>query len=301
MRFELVEKLKDFLKRKGYRLFEYLRGCFDLAAKREKLLLLKVLSNVDSFQPSQARDLKILSKSLSASPLIIGERTRRKNLEKDVVYERFGLPTLHPETFKSAVEGKFPSKIRTRGGIFGRIDPEALRKIRKEKGLTQEELAGKLSVSQKNISEHERESKRANYSLIKWAEEVLDRKVKERINPFQVELEEGHGGKVKKRVQSIAEYMEKVGFKINYTSRAPPELIAKERTTLLSRFGTDEKILKKWESHLSKFSELSGSPAFLIFEDKYELEKLPVFSKDELQEIEDSKELINMVKEKEAH
>lgn len=296
MKFELVENIKNFLERKGYELFEYLRGCFDLAAKREKLLLLKVLSNIDSFQKSQAQNLKVLSKGLSASPMLLGERTRRENLKKDVVYERFGLPALHPETFKSAVRGDYPHKIRTRGGIFGKLDPERLEESRVGRGLTQEELADRLGVSQKNVSEHEGGLERASYSVVRLAETELERGVKKRINPFDMDLEKVEQEEVNKEVRGIAEFMERAGFEINYTDRAPPEIIAKESSTLLSRVGKTGKVIKKWESSLSEFSKLSETPAFFIMEGDCKSKELPVLSKEELNEIEESKELIKIVK-----
>lgn len=298
MKLELVEALKDFLEKKGYELFEYLRGCFDLAAKRERLLLLKILGNVDSFQPSQAKDLKILSKSLSASPFLIGERTRREQLEEDVLYERFGLPTLHPETFKSAVEGEYPYKLRTKGGMFGRINSKRLKELRKEREMTQKELADRLGVSQKNVSEHERGCERAEYSVVKLAESELSKGVKGEINPFEIDLEEVKQERVKGGLKSLLEYFERTGFETNYTSRAPPEIIAKESATLLSRFGRNKKMVSKFESSLRSFSKLSESSAFLITEEDYKSKRLPVFSREELDRIEDSKELIKMVRER---
>src|SRR4030042_1217430 len=65
--------------------------CFDIAAKKHVLLLLKTLLNVDSFQQEQAKNLKIVSNNLDAHPMIIGLQTRREKLEPGIVYERYDL------------------------------------------------------------------------------------------------------------------------------------------------------------------------------------------------------------------
>ncbi|MFB6217196.1 MAG: transcriptional regulator, partial [Candidatus Aenigmatarchaeota archaeon] len=90
MKFQLVNSVIQFLERKGFDTCEYVGGCFDVAARRDKLLLLKILLNIDSFQRGQARDLKLLSSLLSARPFLVGKRSRRENLEDDAIYERFG-------------------------------------------------------------------------------------------------------------------------------------------------------------------------------------------------------------------
>ena len=298
MKVEITEELKEFLEKEGYDIFEYARGCFDLAAKREKLLLIKVLGNVDSFNGGQARDLKVLAESLSASVVITGERTRRENLKEGVVYERFGIPVLHPETLKNAVKGNYPTKFRSRGGTFGKIDPERLKELRKRKKLTQEELAEKLGVSQKNISKHEKNSKRAQYSMIKLGEKVLGEEIKERIDPLDLEMDGLVEENRKPAFKGLGKYMKRRGFKIRYTRRAPPQMLAEKEITVLSRFDSDEKRLKRRSEELKKFSNISESPAFVVAKEEIESE-VPVLLKDELDRLKSADELLKIIEERE--
>ncbi|RLF30220.1 MAG: transcriptional regulator, partial [Thermoplasmata archaeon] len=46
-----------------------------LARKRNTLLIIKVLTNIDAFSEDAANDLKTLSALLGGSPLIIGEKS----------------------------------------------------------------------------------------------------------------------------------------------------------------------------------------------------------------------------------
>ncbi|MFP4115915.1 MAG: helix-turn-helix domain-containing protein [Candidatus Aenigmatarchaeota archaeon] len=297
MKVDLIRDLKRFLEERGYDTFEYFRGCFDLAAKREKLLLIKVLGNVDSFKEGQARDLKVLTESLSASAIITGERTRKEKLKEGIIYERFGIPVLHPETLKNTVKGNHPTKFRSRGGTFGKIDPERLKDFRKRKNLTQEELAEKLGVSQKNISEHERYSEKAQYSMIRLGEKVLGEEIKERINPLDQEVNGLVEEKGKPEFKEVGRCMQRTGFKIRYTERAPPQILAEKEVTVLSRFDSDKKRLKRKSEELKKFSSISGSPAFMVAKEKVE-SKVPVLLKNELNRIKSSEELLKIIEEK---
>lgn len=295
MKFRLVRETVDFLERGGFETCEYIGGCFDVAARRERLLLLKILLNIGSFQRDQARDLKLLSNVLPARPFVIGKKNRRENLREDVIYERFGIPAFTPSTFRSVVCGDYPKKIRTRGGSFGKIDPDKLKEARKEKKMTQSKVAERAGVTQKNISEHEGGLENISLSMLRSLEEMFGEDLSRDIDPFEMELgeveEEGKGMTV------IDRELRRVGFETVYTSRAPPQFLAKDETVLLSRFEKDEKKVRRFVAPLKDFSEISDSPTFLILEEGEDVQELPVITRDELEEIEDSGEVVEKVKE----
>ncbi|MFP4046061.1 MAG: helix-turn-helix domain-containing protein [Candidatus Aenigmatarchaeota archaeon] len=296
MKSKLVGEIKEFLRGEGFELCQYSHGCFDLAAKRDELLLLKILQNVGSLQREQARDLKVLSRSLSATPFLLGERTRRENLEEGAVYQRFGLPVLTVNAFKSLMHGEYPERFRSRGGFFGKIKPERLRDLRKREGMTQKELAERIGVSQKSISEHESGLERMVYSMIEALETVLQDEIGRDVDPFEMKVEVSR--KNNKDRDQVEENLEKIGFKINYTKRAPPQIIAREENTVMSRKEGNKKVLERITPVLQRFSEVSETPAFLITEEGSNSEKLPKLSEEELTKIENSKELIKIIKER---
>ena len=77
---KIVGKVEAAFEKGGYECREY-SGCFDVAARKgKKIVLLKILGNVDSLQESQASSLKIISENLGAMPLVIGENTRKERL-----------------------------------------------------------------------------------------------------------------------------------------------------------------------------------------------------------------------------
>ena len=69
---------------------------FDLAARRgEDLVLLKILGNIDAFTGETGAELRRLGDYLSATPIVIGLRTRNEDLEPGVVYFRHEIGRAH--------------------------------------------------------------------------------------------------------------------------------------------------------------------------------------------------------------
>src|SRR3989338_7517700 len=140
----LIRTVEKILEDHNYKYYEW-RGCFDIvASNRSSTCILKILDNVDSIQEDQANNLKILSSNISAFTAIIGTHTRRDTLEDEILYERYGIPTMTPDTFSDILYEKMPHVYRTRGGLFIEIDPIKLRQARKKTGLSQKQLADKI-------------------------------------------------------------------------------------------------------------------------------------------------------------
>ena len=66
--------------------------------KGDTLVIIKVASQIDSVTADIAWDLNLIARYLQATPLIVGERARDTELERGVVYIRYGLFALSPET-----------------------------------------------------------------------------------------------------------------------------------------------------------------------------------------------------------
>ena len=109
---QLETKVTHILEQYDYDYFNY-SGCFDIIARKNDILLLKVLNNIDSFQEEQARNLKILSNNLDASSFLVGAKTRRENLENNIIYERFNIPAVTATTLEHILQSKTPKISRT--------------------------------------------------------------------------------------------------------------------------------------------------------------------------------------------
>jgi putative transcriptional regulator len=292
----LIEKTVNLLHRNGYNCFRYGSGCFDLAARKEKTFLLKILINIDSFQYEQSRNLALLSKRIEAQPSIIGFQTRYEKLENDIVYERFGLPAFSYETFHNIIENDFPVFQRSRGGLFVEINPEKLRNARMKNELSQKELAEKIGVNKKTIYEHERGKKLASKETAERMEKALRIRITENVDieDFTSAFAEKKPGKSFEIFVDIA--LRKMGFETSFLEKAPFNFVtSSNEITIISDAEADERKIAKKIPYISKFSELTEKPALIIMEHKGEF-SLPTIEKKELSRLDSPKALMKMIR-----
>jgi len=141
------------LEREGFKVFlaHGLREVFDLIAVRDEKLLVKVLVNIDNFSESEGRELNRFAKSFKATCIIVGLRKGMDKLRSGVVYHRFSNPCISLETFKEFIGGNEPIRFTERGQFLVKVHPDLLKCMRKEKCMTQEDLANELGVSKQTI------------------------------------------------------------------------------------------------------------------------------------------------------
>jgi predicted transcriptional regulator len=98
-------------------------SCFDLAARKNNTtLLVKVNSDVDTFSPNSARELKVIADRVSAASLVISQQAHGKPLEDDTVYSRNGIFVVTEKTICNIArhhDRRFPQnplRLRKRHG-----------------------------------------------------------------------------------------------------------------------------------------------------------------------------------------
>jgi putative transcriptional regulator len=292
---ELKQEVQNFLEKSDYTTCEY-KGCFDIAAKRDVLLLLKILLNIDGFQKEQAKNLKIISNNLDAHPFLIGVQTNREKLKPGVVYERFETPTVSLKTFEDLIVNSiFPRIYRDKGGLYVEIDSAILREIRKKKGLTQRELAEAIGINKKVIYEHEKKQLRMLLEIAEKLERILNQKI---IKPIEIfKRYEEHGYPEDYIERGVGKHLEKLGFKTDFVKQAPLDVFAKEKSLVLSDVEMNRRKMIKHAASLKDFIGIVKKPAVLITEKAKDEEVLgiPVIDRKELEEI-DKKELIKKAK-----
>jgi len=132
------------------------RSCFDLLARRDDMLLLiKILGNIEGVTYRLAAELKNVARSLSGTPLIIGDHMKTSPLAAGIIYTRYGVTVMNMESLSEMLSQKIPLVYSIRGNYCVHIDCSLLSKIRKKENYTQEELAERLSVSKQSIYRYE--------------------------------------------------------------------------------------------------------------------------------------------------
>ncbi len=267
---EVVKTLREV----GYTFFkpgsEY---CLEIIAKKEGVtLVIKTLNNVDTAKKADMEDLQSLAQIFSASPIVIGSKMQKGEVEPDTLYERFGVNVISLKTFEDAAVGiRFPHIYSKRGGLYAKVDGSRLRKLREEHGMSLGDMAKNIGVSRKAVYEYEHDQMGATLRTIAKIEALLKTDIMEGINPFRWEC-----GKAPVERSPAAETacklhskLKKIGYNAMGFKRAPIDIYVKNVGIC---FVTDENLTedgleRKIEAALG-MSRISGAEPVLVASDK---------------------------------
>lgn len=301
---EILEKTINILERGNFIISRsyYDKSSFDvLARKRERILLIKVLVNIDSLDYKRAQEMFTLAKTLASSPLIIGIKTTQGKMENGVVYERYGIFAVTPQTFEDILLKNLPPLIFShRGGYYVKIDGKILKKKRKERNLSLRDVADRIGVSRKTIYEYEHSNMCATLKTALKLEEYFETPIAKPIHIFSIardlfELKSEYTG------NPDLEKLRKIGFKVYPIKKAPFSALTKGKDEILltkTLFGpykleTKAKILKS-------ISRTIKTQAFFVIKKTKQkcIEGVPIIQRKELELMEEPQELIDILKER---
>lgn len=306
-RIGLLMQVVDTLEKGNFEVSERcgIPSCFDIFARKDVLLLLmKILTNIDSLNEHRAKEMLIIAKMFAASPLLIGYRTRNSYLEEGIVYERYGVPAVSPETLKKVLLEKIlPIILSARGGYYVKINAPFLREIRKERGISLGELGDKIGVSRRTIYKYEQEGAGATFETALRLEEYLDESIVMPIEIFLVPKDfYMHEKEVKGELERlILDKLVKIGFQVYPIRRAPFDALTKSEDDLLLtkvvKLGLKRMIGRA--RVLKSISDTAQTEAFFVVESdksfKTNFGGIPVIKRDELEEIQESDELVETI------
>jgi putative transcriptional regulator len=172
---ENLKAPEEVLKEAGFKVSEKCRSrpsCFDYAARKgEKLIFIKIQQDIDNFSQTDSQELKLISKCISASTVLVSEKTRERPLEDDTVYSRYNVLAITPKTFENIVlRNIYPLIQAGPGGYYVEINWQALKQRRQELGLSVGEMAEMVGISRRTLYGYERGMAKASviaaYNLI---------------------------------------------------------------------------------------------------------------------------------------
>ena len=284
-----------------------LRGiCFDIVAKRDdRVLIVKVLSNIDAFSKENADEMKILAESLSATPLVTGERSSSGALEPGIVYSRFNISIVSNETLADLLLEEAPPFIfAAPGGLYVRLDSEMLKAAREARGISLGALAETAGVSRRTIQMYE-SGMGAMIDAALRMEEYLELPIIEPIDPFTFKSEERM--KEQRMPPSIDDQfalkqLSSLGFSVRPVTKSPFEAVSKNDSALmLTSVGSDDEKVMERAIVASEISRIVDRFSILIVERKHERDNInstAVVSNEELKRIDEPSDLTNLVAER---
>lgn len=317
-RVELLDYIRDLLSNAGFyvsRAYSMRPIGFDLIARRDNtLLIIKILTNINALPEDVATELKKLSELLDGQPLLIGLRAGNGDLEEEVVYDRFGIKAISPETLHLHLLEGIPLQVYAApGGFYVNIDTEQVKKIRKEQQISLGSFARSLHVSRRTIRMYEdgmnarvdvayRMEELFQTSLVKDINILQKRKRKHSKTKSESFVIESKTVPTKPFLDEIFSLLRKSGYTIIPMGRCPFEAVSKEKEKILltcvQRY--DKKLQQKAEI-LSSISKITEKRAVLITDRKGTKQNIfgtPLVIHDELRKIHDPEELLELILER---
>ena len=305
----LINTTRAILAKAGFDVSSALtiRGiCFDIVAKRDdRVLIVKVLSNIDAFSKENADEMKVLAESLGATPLVTGERSSSGALEAGIVYSRFNISIVSNETLADLLLDEAPPFIfAAPGGLYVRLDSELLKAARESRGISLGALAETAGVSRRTIQMYE-SGMGAMIDAALRMEEYLELPIIEPIDPFTFKSEE----RLKEQRtpptindQFALRQLSSLGFTVRTVTKSPFEAVSKNDSALmLTSVGSDDEKVMERAIVASEISRIVDRFSILIVERKHERDNInstAVISNEELKKIDEPSDLTNLVAER---
>ena len=264
---------------------------FDAIARREReLLIVKVILRREDVDRSMANEIKVLSSTLDASPIIIISSSRSGTFQDGVLYLRYGLSMMTLGTlYDHLVEGVPPMVFYGQGGHCVTLDGPTMRLRREESGISLGQMAEVAGVSRKAIQMYET-GMGCDINVALIIEERLGIGLIRPLDPFgysknvqrlreQLEL-------VDSNKRGILNQLSSLGLEIIPTVACPFDALARKDTSLLlTSVGRRGSELNVKAGALSEVSRIAGRDSLLIVRGRVTRKNIggtPVISTEEI-------------------
>jgi len=300
MRAELIVSTITLLEKKGYAFETFLHSnsCFDIVAKKNnQTFILKIYDNIDSLRPEQAREMIKVAELFGARPLIIGRCSKVLQLQKEVLYERHGIPTLRVETFQSLLEGNLPLVKYFKGRNIVELDSEKLKQKRNSAGLSLQQAADQIEISKEALHHFEHGASTSLETAEKLEEFYSCSLIKELTLPG---IKESPALPIKSPKHSFLQKISGLGFSLGEFQHTPFYAADIEKKQILVEPATKLNLSKKAEG-LKKSGSMFESSPLIVSKDlpKKSAEGVPVIHESDLEQMKKKKDLVKLMKERE--
>lgn len=301
-RIEILDNAESLFKSAGFHLSQRCcsrPSCFDFATRKEnKIVFVKIHSNIGNVYEKDARGLAALAKFLSDSSLFICDEARSKPLEDDTVYSRYGVGVLTLKSLEDTLlKGMSPLIEAGPGGYYVKLDGEAIRRKRMEKGLSIGKMAEIMGVSRRTLYGYERGMAKASVSVAYKLEWVLGKPVVKPIDIFHYPEEVVGFLAVAKRIISESRFLQYVirkllqfNFLVFQTRRAPFDFVAKNPKDGVSLLGavvnkSDQNFEVRSEELISVGKVVDAQPVVVAESGEVSVDNVPLLRLKDLEKI----------------
>jgi putative transcriptional regulator len=284
---------------------------FDVVARRDRdLVFVKILGNIDAFDRAVGVAMHRLGEFLDGTPLVIGLRTRDKELDPGVMYLRHGVPVLSPDTaYNLFVEGVQPLIYAAPGGLYVSIDGDVLEDEREERGWSLGRLANELGVSRRTVSKYE-DGMDASIDVAQQLEELfggdltspLD--VLEGADAVHEEGDDAADDATESEEPESTTVLSRVGFVVHPTTRAPFRTVSEDENdaerTLITGHSEFTKTAEKRARIMASIGRVvrTQSVYFVDSAGREAVDGTAIVEREEAEEITSSEDLDDLIRER---
>ncbi len=299
-RHPLLNRVTSLLSHFGftYQSFADSNSSFDLIARKQNVVLIvKVLSNIDSMRAEHARDLQKLTQVFNAHSLIVGEKTKVFDLHANVLYERYNLPVLSLQGFESLLSQRMPVQRSFKGKDVVELDSQKLRAEREALKLTLKELSERLGVSLESLHRYEHGFP-AQLDVAERLEELLHTKLIRGINVFDYTYDTATP-KEPVSLPTALDQLEELGLKLSVFERAPLTAAGTEHRLLISHVENPLNVTKR-AYLLERTRKIVKQPGLIVTKLKKvtHVGNVPVLNEDELSTFSSIRDVLKTIGEK---
>jgi putative transcriptional regulator len=275
------------------------RSCFDvLARKGGVLILVKVLSNIESVTKNTVHELKKVSYLTGGVPLVVGERLKSSKLMDGAVYERYGVSALNLSTMENLVHDSMPVAHSIRGNYCAKINPGMLRSLRNVMDLTQEKLALELGVSKQSVYRYE-SSGSVPFDIMERMLKIFedDKRLLLHEDVFDVQVQREDSSfnmRVPDTRRLVADKLENIGFSTSIIN-APFDVVAREHETVYTVVSDDNRRLERKISLVNEIAKVVGGYGLCVTRRHVGRKGVAVLKPEELDEFASPGELIDRI------
>jgi len=274
---------------------------FDLIARNNgTLVVIKVVTHIDSVSEEAAFDLDVIAQHLGGVPLIVGERAREAELERGAVYVRYGIYAISVATLYDYFVEKIPPLVyASPGGLYVNINSDALRELRERRSMSLGDLGQVLGVSRRTISKYE-SGMGTTLEVAIRIEEYFNTGVVESIDIVKRGPAKAESPEPKKPQGPGVPigFLEELGMQLHTLRGAPFQaLLTFDRHTILTGYGPAQKVVRR-AALISNLSKIAKKHAMCIITDYHHEKKIGrtlVIGEDRLHSIEDGFELLDLL------
>ncbi len=313
---ELLDTIGEILKKGNFEVaLSRVQCSFDVVARKNLVvLIIKALVNVDTFTEEHAWDLKILSKALKATPIVVGAKTKLGTVENSTVYSRHGINCISLETLEDLfIEGNPPLVYADRGGFFVEVDGSLIKEEREKRGMSISYLAELIGVSKTSIYEFENVDKRINIDSVLKIEKELDIGVTKPIYLIKEEDKEDIKNITEDNIEGSRSDLEKTilgdlsnkGFEVFPTKRTPFNALLKEKEILITGISNAKMyIFEKKAEIVASISDITEKDAMFVVGAKRVKENvkgIPVLTEKEIKSLKDVEDILELIRERKTN